>query len=89
MNRDGQYGVYKVLDSDGAICFVATAKDTSIEQVEADHRSSLATDTFTTQLNNKGAAWQFSWMIGPKLTSNDQIQKIARGIISRNNPQYN
>jgi hypothetical protein len=89
MNRDGQYGVYKVLDSDGAICFVSTAKDTSIEQVEADHRSSLATDTFTTQLNNKGAAWQFSWMIGPKLTSNDQIQKIARGIISRNNPQYN
>jgi len=89
MNRDGQYGVYKVLDSDGSICFVSTAKDTSIEQVEADHRSSSATDTFTTQLNNKGAAWQFSWMIGPKLTSNDQIQKIARGIISRNNPQYN
>lgn len=89
MVRDGQYGVYKVLDSDGAICYVSTAKDKTIEQIELTHRNSVATDTFTTALKDKGSLWQFSWMIGPKWTSNDQIQKIAGGIINRNSPQYN
>lgn len=86
MIRDGEYGIYKVTDSDDAIVYVGHSASV-ISSIDNDLRTS--SNDLGEELRKHGAAWSISWAINPKLTSSQNIQKIATGFVNRYKPRFN
>lgn len=84
--RDGEYGIYKVLDSDNVIVYI-NSDTREISTIENDLRT--ASNPLGDELRKHGDSWKVLWHAGPKLTSSQNIHKLKLGFIYRLNPRFN